>query len=263
MTPLLKAMQAVQSAKNALAAAKPSQREKAEAKLLLAESQLERAIGGSAESTYRKRTTTVEEEEDTGDDGDDGDDDDGDDDDDDEDEEERMPPSEDEEESSDEDEEEEESSDEEEKAAIAAVALARKSFKAAKNDKARASCGARLAAAKQHLKSTRAKALKASMREVHSLRAEVRGLTKSLKGAAKVAASNKVLKTRLAAVERFVALGQLGQPDPHPQTEPAAVSEAQRKIWEKMGLTPEQQSKAVGAMAERGKFIARVTGGGN
>jgi cobalamin biosynthesis protein CobT len=262
MTPLLKAMQAVQSAKNALAAAKPSQREKAEAKLLLAESQLARAIDGpSAKSTYKKKTTTVEEEEDTGDD-DDGDDDDDSDDEDDEEEEEKMPPSEDEEESSEEDEEEEESSDEEEKAAIAAVALARKSFKAAKNDKARASCGARLAAAKQHLKSTRAKAQKASMREVHSLRVEVRGLTKSLKGAAKVAASNKVLKTRLAAVERFVALGQLGgQPDPHPQTEPAAVSEAQRKIWEKMGLTPEQQSKAVGAMAERGKFIARVTGG--
>lgn len=260
MTPLLKAMQAVQSAKNALAAAKPSGKQAAEARLLLAESQLERAINGSAKSTYKKKTTTVEEEEDTGDD---DDDDDGDDEDDEEEEEEeeKMPPSEDEEEESGEEDEEEESSDEEEKAAKSAVALARKSFKSAKSDKARAACGARLSAAKQHLKSAQSKARARSMREVHKLRAEVRTLTKSLKGTGKLAAGLKSTKARMATIERFVALGQLREPDPHADPGTAEVSETQKKIWEKMGLNDEQMKAATKALKQRDEFVAKVTGG--
>ena len=259
MTPLLKAMQAVQTAKNALAAAKPSGKQAAEARLLLAESQLERAINGSAKSSYKKKTTTVEEEEDTGDDDDDGDDDGDDEDEDEEEEEEKMPPSEDEE-SEDEDEE-EESSDEEEKAAKSAVSLARKSFASAKTDKARAACGARLSAAKQHLKATQKKARARSMREVHALRAEVRGLTKSLKGAGKLAASLKSTKARMATIERFVALGQLREPDPHGDTTTEEASEAQKKIWAKMGLTDEQMKVATKTLKQRDEFVARVTSG--
>lgn len=240
------------------AAKSPKEKERAEAELSLARADLALALNPSSKMSYKKKTTTVEEEEDDGDDTDDDDDDEDEDEEEDEEdegeEEEKMPPAE--------DEEEETSDEEDEKAAKAAVHSARVSLAKA-SPKNKAVRGARLSAAKQHLKSVRAKAVKASVQAVPALRAEVRKLTKALTASAKQAAGTKKLRARLETVERFVAIGQLAQPDPATPTTPATGGEPtaeQAAIWTKMGMPAELQKTATEALVRRKEFEAKVTG---